>query len=82
MPIRSDLSNAQAALETALKEAQAFEAEAIRAAEMAKLVGDSASKETFERARDRALVAMENWRKSAEFAQTIIFDISSRYLEK
>lgn len=82
MPIRSDLSNAQAALETALKEVQAFEAEAIRAAEMAKLVGDSASKETFERARDHALVAMENWRKSAEFAQTIIFDISSRYLEK
>lgn len=78
MAEKTNLDNARAAYQRAVEEAQKYGDEATEAFQKAELYDSSESRELFHKKAKRALVAYENWRKSAELALEVLSEIESR----
>ena len=74
----SDLARARAAYENAIAEAQKYGNEAMEALQKSDLVSSEESRALFRKKAKRAIVAYENWRKSAELALSVIAEIEGR----
>lgn len=77
MPNQDDLENARATYERAWSEAKRCGDEALHALQKADLVSSESARELFLKAADKALLASENWRGSAELAREVMQEIVS-----
>ena len=76
--MEKDLDKAREAYKFAMSEAQKYGDEVLDALQKSDLYGSKESREIFRKKAERAMVAYENWRSSAELALKVISDIESR----